>query len=146
MELIPITRSGQPARPLGDLPEIADRIMTSTRQMYDAVGYQEPWIGYVAEKDGRCVGTCGFKTPPRDNAVEIAYFTFPGEEGRKIATEMAGRLIEIARNHAPTITITAQTLPEKNASNRILEKLGFVFSGEMEHSDDGTVWEWKLEG
>ncbi len=38
----------------------------------------------------------------------------------------------------------AQTLPEKNASTRILEKLGFSFMGPVQHPEDGEVWEWRL--
>jgi len=39
--------------------------------------------------------------------------------------------------------VIAHTLPERNASNHVLEKLGFVFDGEV-HEDDDVVWRFKL--
>jgi [ribosomal protein S5]-alanine N-acetyltransferase len=144
MELIGITRRGRPAAVIAGLPEIANHVLESTATMYRGGGYMPPWIGYLAIIDHNCVGTCAFKSPPRDNRVEIAYFTFPGYEGRGIATRMAAYLIGIARSHMPAVVITAQTLPVENASNAILKKLGFRLAGETDHPVDGRVWEWTL--
>lgn len=104
-----------------------------------------PWMGYLAEECGIFVGTCAFKTPPESGEVEIAYFTFPENEGRGVATAMAQGLIDLASKHGVR-RIKAQTLPEMNASTRILEKLGFKYSGPVNHPEDGDVWEWHWEG
>jgi len=116
----------------------------STAELYRRSGYQSPWVGYLAIENGVCVGTCGFKSAPQDMRVEIAYFTFPENEGRGVATRMASELIRIARHVLPSITIFAQTLAEDNASTTILKKLGFQFDGELMHPEDGKVWEWSL--
>lgn len=144
IELVPITNLGAPAA-IEDLPPVAQEVISATIQMYLAGGYEPPWIGYLALEAGRCVGTCAFKTPPSDQSVEIAYFTFPGHEGRGVASRMASALIEVARAARPGLAIVAQTLPEENASNRVLKRLGFTFSGEMNHPADGRVWEWRLK-
>ena len=60
---------------------------------------------------------------------EIAYFTFPEFEGRGIATAMARELLDLAKTAEPGIVVTAQTLPQHNASTRILEKLDFARAG-----------------
>jgi len=39
--------------------------------------------------------------------------------------------------------VIAHTLPEKNASNRVLEKVGFAFDGSVK-DDDETVWRFAL--
>jgi RimJ/RimL family protein N-acetyltransferase len=44
----------------------------------------------------------------------------------------------------PSVVVAAQTLPERNASHRVLEKLGFRHVETIEHPEDGTVWEWQL--
>ena len=44
----------------------------------------------------------------------------------------------------PAVLAAAQTLPERNASHRILEKLGFRHITTIDHPEDGTVWEWQL--
>jgi hypothetical protein len=57
---------------------------------------------------------------------------------------MAGALVAIAASHDPAVLVTAQTLCERNASHRVLEKLGFRDIGTVEHPQDGTVLEWEL--
>jgi RimJ/RimL family protein N-acetyltransferase len=144
MELIEITENGSPARPIGGLPDMASDVLRGTAEMYKTSGYQPPWIGYLAIHDSKCVGTCAFKTPPLEGRVEIAYFTFPENEGRGIATSMARSLVEKAISESPGIRICAQTMPERNASTRVLEKLGFQQVTEIDHPEDGKVWEWEL--
>ena len=90
------------------------------------------------------MGACGFKSSPVAGRVEIAYGTFPGHEGRGFATTMARELVQISRQEDTSLTVTAQTLPEENASTSILKKLGFTLVGPVEHPEDGTVWEWEL--
>ena len=94
--------------------------------------------------DATPVGTCGFKSPPHDGRVEIAYFTFPEFEGCGFASAMAARLLAIARQHSSPIVVAAQILPERNASHKILEKLGFRHVETIDHPEDGRVWEWQL--
>jgi len=144
VELVAITDRGVPARPIADLPKEATEILGFSAEKYGETGYEPPWIWYLAIDDGACVGTCAFKTPPSDDRVEIAYHTFPPHEGQGIATRMAQRLVAMARDEAPGITVIAQTLREENASTRILTKLGFELQGEVEHPEDGLVWEWWL--
>lgn len=89
------------------------------------------------------VGVCSFKGPPVEGKVEIAYYTFPGHEGRGIATAMAKFLLERARALQEVKFITAHTLRERNASVRILEKIGMRFV--CEETEDGEpVWLWQI--
>jgi hypothetical protein len=78
-------------------------------------------------------------------APSIVNHAFPGHEGCGVATRMAERLCSIAKAAAPNICVTAQTLPEENASTRVLRKLGFVLKGSATDPDAGTVWEWSDE-
>lgn len=142
--LMTIDRDGTPRSYGGPLPEATVEVFRATRKLYESVGFEEPWVGYLTLADSTPVGTCAFKSPPRDGRVEIAYFTFPGHEGCGLATAMAAELVVIARQNRPSILVAAQTLPERNASHRILEKLGFRHVATLEHPEDGTVWEWQL--
>jgi RimJ/RimL family protein N-acetyltransferase len=40
-------------------------------------------------------------------------------------------------------TIRAHTMPEQNASTRVLEKCGFRWLGEVVDPEDGAVWRWE---
>lgn len=145
VSLIPIVRDGTPRGYEGALPEMAREVLRATAELYTTVGFEEPWIGYLALADETPVGTCGFKSPPDKERVEIAYFTFPEFQGRGLASAMAAGLVAIARQHTPSVVVAAQTLPERNASHRILEKLGFRYVEAILHPEDGTVWEWQLK-
>jgi len=142
MNLVAINRDGTVPEFAGHIPDVGRSAIQSTVQLYSRVGWLHPWIGYLAVEGGACVGTCAFTRAPRDNAVEIAYFTFPGHEGGGVATRMALSLISLARASAPGIAITAHTLPEQGASTRVLRKAGFVLSGPRVHEEDGPIWVW----
>jgi len=142
VSLVPINRDGTLRGYAGALPEVMGEVLRATVSLYDVVGFEEPWICYTALASGTPVGTCGFKSPPRDGRVEIAYFTFPEAEARGIATAMAAALLAIAESYP--VIVAAQTLPARNASHRVLEKLGFKYVEMVFHSEDGHVWEWRL--
>ncbi len=144
MELIAITENAETAKPVSPAPQIVAEIVKATTQLYRAVGYEPPWIGYLAIEDDTCVGTCGFKSPPLNNRVEIAYFTFPEYESHGVATRMAAELIRLALDKMPAVTVAAQTLPEENSSTSVLKKLRFRRVDSVEHPEDGLVWEWHL--
>ena len=106
-----------------------------------------PWGGYLALEGPmrRVVGACGFKGgPDAEGAVEIAYFTFPGEEGRGVAAAMAAALVRVASAGGPNVAVVrAHTLPERNASCRVLEKVEFHHAGNVIDPEDGPVWRWE---
>ena len=142
LRLVAIDPTGDGADFAADGPAL--EIFEAYCGLYDAHGYHPPWIGYFALVNGRAVGTCGFKSPPRDKTVEIAYHTFPHVEGRGHATAMARELIALARSTNPAVTVIAHTLPEVNASTSILQKVGFEKVGLVDDPSDGAVWRWTL--
>jgi [ribosomal protein S5]-alanine N-acetyltransferase len=126
------------------LTETAKQVCTDTADLYKRAGYNPPWIGYLALIRENILGTCCFKSAPVNGRVEIAYFTFPGHEGRGVATSMGAGLVKIAQYTDPLVKVFAQTLPEENPSTSILKKLGFQFTGKAIHPDGEEVWEWEL--
>ena len=144
LELIAITENGELTKSISPTSQVASDVAGAMAQLYRAVGYAPPWIGYFAIEDSSCVGTCGFKSPPQNNRVEIAYFTFPEYESRGVATRMAAELILMALDKMPAVTVAAQTLPQENASTSVLRKLGFRKVDIVNHPEDGLVWEWHL--
>lgn len=105
------------------------------------------WGGFLAVDDARrlVVGACGYAHgPERDGDVEIAYVTFPEFQGRGYATAMAVELRDRALRSDVVLAVVAHTLPEPNASTRILEKIGMRRHGEAHDPDAGTVWRWSI--
>jgi len=142
--LHPIDRDGQPLGLLAPLTEALVEACRQTADLYLRVGYEPPWVGYVAADEGRGIGGGAFVGAPRDGMVEIAYFTLPEFEGRGYATRTATELIAIAHQRVPDIIIRAFTLPHENASTRLLNRLAFQRTGLAQDADAGEVWEWRL--
>lgn len=141
--LHPIDSAG---RPLGELPPPGEELIAACRQtaeLYLRVGYDPPWVGYLAAAEGRYIGGGAFVGAPRGGMVEIAYFTLPEFAGLGYATRTATELVAIARRTLPEIIVKAFTLPQENASTRILRRLGFTRSGVAQDADAGEVWEWR---
>lgn len=91
------------------------------------------------------VGTAGFKGPPdAEGVVEIAYGVAPEYQGQGYATEAANALVEFALGDPSVKTVRAHTLPQQNASTRVLTKNGFRHLGEVIDPEDGRVWRWEL--
>lgn len=143
IRLVPINPQGQLDVDVGRMPPIALEVGNMMAALYERNGFRPPWIGYFALSGGELVGTCAFKSPPVDGRVEISYFTFPDFEGQGIAKTMAKRLLAIADATHEDVLVMAFTAPEANASNAILQGLGFEFAGAVAHPEDGTVWEWQ---
>lgn len=113
--------------------------------MYDRLGFAMPWTGFIASLDGVAIGSCGFKGPPKDGMVEIAYVCLPPWEGNGYGTEMCRLITCVAQETDASIQVTAQTLETNLASQRILEKNGFMHTGSFEHEDDGPIMEWTFK-
>lgn len=147
LELLPIPADASDEdvrRIFGETVPLVRDVVTATLAWYAREPRPAPWLGYLAgdPATGRIVGTCSFKTAPRDGVVEIAYYTFPDFEGRGYATAMASALLRIAaREGIPRVS--AQTAPEENASARVLRKLGFVRAGEAIDEEIGRAWTWE---
>ncbi len=103
------------------------------------------WAGYLAveQETSLVVGTAAFKAPPHDGSVEIAYYTFPGFEGRGIGSAMAALLVSTAAESPAVTQVIAHTLPERNASGAILTRNGFTMTGDVIDPEDGLVWRWE---
>lgn len=128
----------------GDAP-LCSMVQQNQIQYYNAIGFTLPWIGYFALADGKVVGTCSFKGSPKNGKVEIAYFTFPEQEGKGYGKRMCAQLVNIAKAADPQVIVTARTLPQHSPSTSILKNNGFTLQGIVMDSEDGEVWEWVLK-
>ena len=145
MKFWPLSREGTATSLPYSLPDHMLPILAIFAKMYDTQEYRPPWIGYLVSEGDTLVGTCAFKSVPIEGVVEIAYSSFPGHEGKGVATRMAQDLLKIAKAEDLTVTVIAQTLPEPSASTRVLQKLGFTWRRSLQHPEDGLVWEWHHE-
>jgi RimJ/RimL family protein N-acetyltransferase len=93
------------------------------------------------------IGMGGYKGPPdAAGMVEIAYGIVPSHRNKGYATEAARALVAYAFNTGRVSIVRAHTLPEPNASTRVLAKCGFNRVGEVIDPEDGRVWRWEKHG
>lgn len=119
-------------------------LLTMWEEFYPKIGFNTPWLGYFIKHGDEIIGSCGFTGPPKDNKVEISYWTFSDYEGQGVSGFACRQLISIAKAADPRLLIFAKTAPEKNASTTILERNGFVFSQIVQDHEIGDAWEWVL--
>ena len=142
-------RSGmKPANGLRDFI-VSDAVSPEWLATLESAAGADPWrfgFAVVHRESGLVIGNAGLTGPPdADNAVEIAYGIVPEYEGRGYATEAAAALLAWVVRNGRVTTARAHTLPERNASTRVLEKCGFRHLGAVNHPTDGLIWRWEKQ-
>ena len=89
-----------------------------------------PWE-MVRNDGGESIGDVDFKGPAKNHAVEIGYGVQPAYEGRGYTTEAVQAMTKWAFSQKDVVFVEAETAPDNKASQRILEKCGFVPDGTM---------------
>ncbi len=96
---------------------------------------------FVTDDPLELVGWGGFKGPPEDGVVELGYEIAEARRGRGLATAATRAMIAEAFADRRVTAVTAHTLAERNASNRVLEKVGFQYDGQAQE-DGEAVWRY----
>lgn len=87
-----------------------------------------PWK-MILKDSQESVGDLCFKGPVKNHSVEIGYGVQPEQEGRGYITEALQALTQWAFNQKDVVFVEAETVPDNKASQRVLEKCGFVPDG-----------------
>lgn len=80
--------------------------------------------------NGAYVGDLGFKGPACNGMVEIGYGVIEEYEGLGLVTEAVDALCKWAFSFKEVTCIEAETDANNKASQRVLQKVGFVLTGE----------------
>jgi len=141
MKLKPITQQEDKSNELYTSSD-CQTLLAMYDDFYPKIGYNFPWVGYFVVRQDKIVGSCSFVGQPIDGKVELSYWTFKEFEGQGIASFACKELVIIAKQADPSLTITAKTAPEKNASTKILESNNFVFTEIVQDDEIGDAWLW----
>jgi ribosomal-protein-alanine N-acetyltransferase len=147
LKLVPLTL--EEVRAMVEAMDLSEKAQLSADWLgaLNASTSADPWThGFsLVHRDGDIVvGKSGFKGPPSpEGAVEIAYSVVPDHQGKGYATEAAEALVAFAFDSGRVRVVRAHTLPETNASTRVLTKCGFRHIGEIIDPEDGLVWRWE---
>jgi RimJ/RimL family protein N-acetyltransferase len=93
--------------------------------------------------NGAIVGSACFKNSPYNGFVEIGYGVLESFSGKGFATTGIAVVLDEAFTRAEVKGITGETSVNNIASQRVLEKNGFVKTGTREDAEDGSLIIWK---
>lgn len=100
---------------------------------------------FIHDRDRALIGMGGYYGLPTEaGIVEIGYGIAPNYRCRGYATEAAKWLIENAFSYEEINAVSAHTLPNINASTRVLEKCGMSKIAEVFDAEHGIVWHWQI--
>lgn len=120
-------------------PDSAEHIIAASRSRS-----AEASIWFLIIDQDHLAGLAGFKHPPTNESVEIAYAVAPARRNQGLATWAVAELVNRARV-AQTAHVVAHTLPTENASTRVLRRTGFTHTGLVTDPDgelSNGVWHW----
>ncbi|MEM1322382.1 MAG: GNAT family N-acetyltransferase [Bacteroidota bacterium] len=106
------------------------------------------WLSYlfIHIADQTVIGMGGYKGPPDElGRIEIGYGIAPAYRNQGFATEAARALLLDAFTDPDVQTIFAHTLPESNASNHILRKIGMHQSAVLNDPEEGEIWQYRID-
>ena len=92
-------------------------------------GQWEWYTMWILEKDGTRLGDLCFKGLDADGAIEIGYGIMEEYQGQGYATEALQALLAWAFSKPEVTRVEAETEAENIASQRVLEKCGFLPNG-----------------
>lgn len=99
-----------------------------------------PWQICVRGEAGETViGAIGFKGGPVDGSVEIGYGIAESARGHGYVTDAVMALLQLVSGH--DVTVVAETEPGNAASERVLQRCGFV---PTHTAADGNLW-WRAD-
>lgn len=113
----------------------ADEILKTAylEMLQGALDHPDQWAWYaiwiIERKDGAKVGDLCFKGRNDDGSVEIGYGILTEYQGRGYATEAVEAMVSWALCQPEVRRVEAETEPENQASQRVLEKCGFIPAG-----------------
>ncbi len=86
---------------------------------------------------GEFIGWCGLQwtTIAGERAIELLYAIAADRFGEGLTTEAAAEVLRLADEEFCIDELVAFTMTTNRGSQRVMEKNGFVYEGEVEHAD-----------
>ena len=113
-----------------------------TEMLNGALTHPDQWEWYaiwmIELKDGTHVGELCFKGLSEDGNAEIGYGIAEDYQNSGYATEAVSALVDWAFNQPGVSCVTAETEETNIAAQRVLEKSGFVLTGET--GEEGPLY------
>lgn len=101
---------------------------------YQTYGYGR--LAAIDKANGKVIGFAGLKFLPEEGEADLGYRFLPEYWGKGYGYEAAVACIQHAHGHYELEKVIAFVMPENLGSRRILEKLGFVKTAEVQENGE----------
>lgn len=100
------------------------------------------WLIQLNDESKQIIGDLSFKGLNTDGSVEIGYGIKPEYEGKGLMTEAVTAMAKWASTQAGVLRVEAESESNNIASQRVLQKSGFIPNGIM--GEEGPRFIWKI--
>tara|TARA_R110002050_G_scaffold176775_1_gene309777 strand:+ start:41595 stop:42167 length:573 start_codon:yes stop_codon:yes gene_type:complete len=121
-------------RNVHSLKDAQDYIQIKMIPQLERLGFGNNCV--VRKQDGVIIGSCGLYDRDGLEGIDIGYAFLPEFEGAGYAFESVSKLKEMAFDEFSISVLNAITLPENEASKKLLIKLGFEFQKMVQIPND----------
>ena len=115
---------------VGEFEPVSQETRRDLEKQYDALT-EGQWF-FIEKKDGAKIGYVAHFL--RNNRVELGYSLVPDERGKGYGTEAVKIAVDYLFLSKSIMRIQVETDPKNAASQRILQKAGFMKEGEIRKS------------
>ncbi|MGO7155118.1 GNAT family N-acetyltransferase [Rhizobium leguminosarum] len=130
-------------RPVQDSAIAPPEVLAMLSRLAADIGAEFSPSAWMIVEDDEIVGLCSVIKVPQDGKIHIGYGVAPTRQSRGCTTRAIGQLLEWARDDPRVALISAETGFENVASQRVLERNGFVRIGERIDAEDGPLICWE---
>ena len=126
---------------------VPELIQAYGEMLQGCIDRPDRWAWYaiwmIGLKDGTHVGDLSFKGFNEDGSVEIGYGILDAYQGQGYATEAVAAAVNWALAEPGVTKVEAETEPDNRASQRVLEKCGFIPTGTVGEEGPRFVYKGK---
>lgn len=128
---------------LADTPIAPAPVLEMLKDVAAQVGEGFSPASWLVVEDGEVVGLCSITRPPEHGVLDIGYGISPSRQGRGCASRAVREVVAWALGRRDVAAITAETSPANLASQRVLERNGFLTTGTRIDEEDGPLVCWR---
>lgn len=131
-------------RPVADGGVAPTPVMEMLRELARKIGGGFSPAAWWIVDEGEIVGLCSITAgPSEEGAIDIGYGVAGSRQGRGAATRAVSEILDWARLREDLTAVTAETSISNPASQRVLERNGFIRIGTRTDPEDGELICWR---
>ncbi len=119
-------------------------ILQMLRELANHIRPQFAPAAWLIVENEEIVGLCSLTRVPSDGVIDIGYGIAPSRQGRGHARGAVAAIVAWARTEPRVTAVTAETSVQNRPSQCVLERNGFLRTGERTDTEDGDLICWKV--